>query len=112
MSARQQILQLVDTAPTVPLAARPAGWPEGLHLRRPTLSQRDAIARYLTSGEGGQYPDDARAYILVRLVCTADGQRVFADEDATAVGALPADEAYTAITDQVLSLLGAHDPNR
>lgn len=112
--ARKAILTLVGSATPIPLAATPAGWPEGLCLRRPTLTERDEIASYLTSGPDGKHPSDSRAFLLVRLVCTPDGHRIFADDDATAVGALPADDAYSTITNQALGLFGADegdDPN-
>lgn len=108
MDPRKQILSLVGSAKPVPLAAIPAGWPEGLYLRKPSLVERDGIARYVQSVPDGQ-PTDLRAYILVRLVCDESGQRLFADDDCQAFANVPADPAYTALTNQAMQLCGFVD---
>lgn len=102
---RKTILSLVADVKPVAMLATPQGWPAGLYLRKPTVATHDAIAEYLKSGPDGRHPHDSLAYILARLVCTADGERVFDDDDTTALSHLTYDPAYDALAGQVMALM-------
>lgn len=105
LEARKTILSLLANVKPVALVARPAGWPDGLYLRKPTLAERDAIAEYLKSGRDGRHPPDSLAFILARLVCLDDGSRVFDEGDVMALSSLPHDPAYDALAGQALELI-------
>lgn len=102
---RKQILALATGAKPVPLAATPQGWPKGLGLLRPRLATRDEITNYLQSGPNGGHPADSLAFILSRLVCKADGSRVFDDADVATLAELEWESKYQALATQAISLV-------
>ena len=66
------------------------------HLRGLTARERDAFEASLFAGSGAARSpslENIRARLLVRALCDPGGVRIFRDDEAEAVGAMPAEIA-------------------
>jgi hypothetical protein len=64
-----------------------------IFVRGLSARERDAFEASCMAGKGkarGLNMDNVRARLLVRSICDANGERVFADHEADALGAVPA----------------------
>jgi len=70
------------------------GLPEPLYLRTLTGRERDAFENGCFTQRGKDRvmnTDNIRAKLLVRSICNEQGERLFADNEAEALGNIPAD---------------------
>jgi hypothetical protein len=89
------------------------GMAEPVYVRTLTGRERDAFESscFMTKGKNRELnTENLRAKLLVRSICDADGQRLFADADVVLLGDMPADvlDALFAKA-QELSGLGTKD---
>lgn len=79
------------------------GTPCVLYVRMMTVRERDSFEQSMASPTGQVSLDNFRARLCVRCVVDADGQRVFADSDAEALGAKAA-PAVARLSDIAMAL--------
>lgn len=120
VSAAKRLPDLPDGATLVALVANDPGlkivrvdvpeWGYGLYVRGLSGAERDALEEATVRARLDKEPSNIRGRMAAWAICTRDGKRLYADDDAEALGRLSAaglDRVYEAAAG--ISRLSARD---